>query len=63
MVVKPFAERDNTTDVVGHPVQLIIDMHSTEVMNNSKGMLLMDMHDEADFIEDPAMEKPDSYRI
>eukprot|EP01113_Clastostelium_recurvatum_P001007 TRINITY_DN10430_c0_g1_i2.p1 TRINITY_DN10430_c0_g1~~TRINITY_DN10430_c0_g1_i2.p1 ORF type:complete len:294 (-),score=82.52 TRINITY_DN10430_c0_g1_i2:756-1637(-) len=61
MVVKPIAEIDNTTDLIGRPLQLIINMHTTEVMNNSKGMKNMGMLDEQDIIEDEDLEPPVSY--
>jgi len=61
MLEKPFSERNNTTSLVGHPLQLIINTTTTEVMNNAKGMLLMDMVDEQDLIDDVDLEQPLSF--
>jgi len=61
MLVKASKDRDNTKKLVGHPIQLVIDTKTTEVMNNTKGMLIMDMLDDQDFIEDPDLDKPISY--
>jgi len=61
MLIKPYAEIDETHILVGRPLQLIVNAETSEVMNNTKGMLDMKMIDHTDLKEDSDLELPASY--
>ena len=60
MVIKPIAEIQNTKDNRGKPLHLIINGNTGEVMNQTKGLIQMNMMDETD-IKDMELEEPISY--
>jgi len=61
MLVKPYSEIDDTNILVGQPLQLIVNAETTEVMNNTKGMLDMKMIEPSDLKEDSELDLPVSY--
>jgi len=53
MVIKPIAEINNTHDLTGIPVQVVVDCASGEIMNNAKAMLQMGLTDCPADIQNP----------
>jgi len=53
MVIKPIAEIDNTHDITGKPIQVVVDCNSGEVMNNAMAMLKMGLTDCPSDVENP----------
>jgi len=51
MVVKPIEQIDNTHDLSGMPLQIVVDSVSGDVMNNARALVKMGLTD-ADFYED-----------
>jgi len=51
MVIKPIEQINNTHDLFGEPIQIVVDIVSGEVMNNAQALVNMGLTDD-DFYED-----------
>eukprot|EP01113_Clastostelium_recurvatum_P009511 TRINITY_DN14586_c0_g1_i1.p1 TRINITY_DN14586_c0_g1~~TRINITY_DN14586_c0_g1_i1.p1 ORF type:complete len:239 (+),score=7.51 TRINITY_DN14586_c0_g1_i1:49-765(+) len=60
-LVKPRSKMNDTDTLEGQPLQLVFDIGTTEVMNNTQGMILLGLVTQQDLREDEDMPPPQSY--
>eukprot|EP01113_Clastostelium_recurvatum_P003107 TRINITY_DN11346_c0_g1_i2.p1 TRINITY_DN11346_c0_g1~~TRINITY_DN11346_c0_g1_i2.p1 ORF type:complete len:289 (-),score=20.09 TRINITY_DN11346_c0_g1_i2:132-998(-) len=60
-LVKPRSKINDTDTLEGQPLQLIFDIATTEVMNNTQGLMLLGLVTQQDLREDEDMPSPQSY--
>lgn len=60
MLIVPFSELCNTGDLLGKPLQVAVNVHTSEVVNNTKSMLDLKLIEEEDIVAE-ALEKPVVY--